>query len=114
MAIEIIGWSPSAAPASGTIPSSQSRYRAGRACMRAPSAIILERRGSFRMRVRGWLVVVPIASALAGCGGDHAALLGTLERDRVELVAEAQEPIVVVAVREGEPVAAGQLLLRLD
>ena len=41
-------------------------------------------------------------------------LLGTLERDRVELVAEAQEPIVELAVREGESVAAGRVLLKLD
>lgn len=52
--------------------------------------------------------------ALAACGDDASVLLGTLERDRVELVAEAQEPIVEVAVREGEAVAAGALLLRLD
>ncbi|MGQ0430754.1 MAG: HlyD family secretion protein [Gammaproteobacteria bacterium] len=57
----------------------------------------------------GWMVL-----ALSACGGDGDALLGTLERDRVELVAEAQEPIIEVAVREGEAVAAGQLLLRLD
>jgi len=50
----------------------------------------------------------------AACGGDGEVLLGTLERDRVELVAEAQETIVEVAVREGDLVAEGQLLLRLD
>ncbi|MGQ0385278.1 MAG: HlyD family secretion protein [Gammaproteobacteria bacterium] len=56
-----------------------------------------------------------VTLVLCACGGgDGEALLGTLERDRVELVAEAQEPIVEVAVREGEAVAAGQLLLRLD
>lgn len=52
--------------------------------------------------------------AAAACGGDGEVLLGTLERDRVELIAEAQEPIVEVAVREGDTVAEGQLLLRLD
>lgn len=58
--------------------------------------------------------VVAAAMGIAGCGGDGDALLGTLERDRVELVAEAQESIVEVAVREGDAVTAGQLLLRLD
>lgn len=54
-------------------------------------------------------------AALAACGGrGDEALLGTLERDRVELVAEAQEPIIEIAVREGEAVSAGQVLLRLD
>ncbi|MBM2854039.1 MAG: HlyD family efflux transporter periplasmic adaptor subunit [Steroidobacteraceae bacterium] len=59
-------------------------------------------------------LVVVAALALTACGGDGDALLGTLERDRVELVAEAQEPIVEVAVREGDAVTEGQLLLRLD
>lgn len=54
------------------------------------------------------------ALALTACGGDRNALLGTLERDRVELGAEAQEPIIEVAVREGDAVTEGQMLLRLD
>ncbi len=65
------------------------------------------------MRGRHALVLVATA-AMAACGGDGNALLGTLERDRIELVAEAQEPIVEVAVHEGDAVAEGQLLLRLD
>lgn len=40
--------------------------------------------------------------------------LGTLERDRLELTAEAHEPIVAVQVREGDKVAADQVLLKLD
>lgn len=55
-----------------------------------------------------------LALALAACGRNEYALLGTLERDRIELVAEAQQAIVEVAVREGETVEEGQLLLRLD
>ena len=31
-------------------------------------------------------------------------VMGTLERDRIELIAEAQEPIVEIAMREGEQV----------
>ncbi len=58
--------------------------------------------------------IAAIALALAACGNGGDALLGTLERDRVELVAEAQEPIVEVTVREGDTVEEGQLLLRLD
>lgn len=59
-------------------------------------------------------VLMLLTMALAACSGDDAVLLGTLERDRVELVAEAQEPIVEVAVREGDAVEAGAVLLRLD
>jgi len=53
--------------------------------------------------------------ALAACGDDTALpLTGTLERDRMELVAEAQEPIAQIAVHEGDRVKAGDLILQLD
>jgi len=66
------------------------------------------------MKHRGYAIAV-VALSLAACGdGDGRALLGTLERDRVELVAEAQEPIVELAVHEGQAVAEGDLVLRLD
>lgn len=53
---------------------------------------------------------------LAACSrGDHDDIVvGTLERDRLELTAEANEPIVEVAVREGDRVAAGTPLLKLS
>jgi len=43
---------------------------------------------------------------------DADLVVGTLERDRLELVAEANEPVEEVVVREGDKVAAGALLLR--
>jgi len=54
--------------------------------------------------------------ALGACRRDPAAIpaVGTLERDRIELTAEENEPIVAVEVREGDTVAAGAVLLRLD
>jgi HlyD family secretion protein len=52
---------------------------------------------------------------VTACGNDDALPLpGTLERDRIELVAEAQEPIENIAVHEGDKVKAGQLILQLD
>jgi len=62
------------------------------------------------------ILLAPVtAVVLAGCKpGDEAMMLGTLERDRLELVAEAHEPIVELLVREGDRVEAGTLLLRLD
>lgn len=64
---------------------------------------------------RRWRAVALVAAAgLTACGGNGDVLLGTLERDRVELVAEAREPIVAIAVREGEAVAAGLPLVTLD
>jgi len=53
---------------------------------------------------------------LASCGDDlediHVA--GVVERDRIELVAEAQEPIVDIVLREGETVVKDRPILRLD
>jgi HlyD family secretion protein len=40
--------------------------------------------------------------------------VGTLERDRIDLVAEAAEPIAALAVREGDSVSAGALIVRLE
>jgi HlyD family secretion protein len=53
--------------------------------------------------------------ALAACSrkGDPP-LLGTLEWDRIAVAAEASEPIVRIAVAEGDVVEAGQVLLSLD
>ena len=58
-----------------------------------------------------WLM---LACALAACGDDSALpVTGTLERDRMELVAEAQEPIVDIPVHEGDSVKAGQVIVQL-
>lgn len=62
-------------------------------------------------------VLLAIANlSLAGCAREAEAprFVGTLERDRIEIVSEALEPIVAIAVREGEKVQQGQLLLRQD
>ncbi|GAB3377413.1 HlyD family secretion protein [Lysobacter fragariae] len=52
--------------------------------------------------------------ALAACGKDTPQALGTLEYDRITLPAPAAERIVEISVHEGESVAAGQRLLRLE
>jgi HlyD family secretion protein len=52
---------------------------------------------------------------LAACQhNDPVDVVGTLEWDRVELTADAAEPIVAIEVREGAEVIAGQTLLQLD
>lgn len=53
---------------------------------------------------------------LAACGrsDDPGRIVGTLERDRLELPAEAHEPIVEILVREGDAVQAGAKLLRQE
>jgi HlyD family secretion protein len=56
-----------------------------------------------------------LALGLAACGdGAPAGLPGTLERDRLELTAQSADPLVELAVREGQAVAAGDLLARQD
>jgi HlyD family secretion protein len=53
---------------------------------------------------------------MAGCGrgDDRQQVLGTLERERLELVAESHERIVEIAVQEGERVTADAVLLRQE
>lgn len=57
-----------------------------------------------------------LAAALVACSpdGGPAEMHGTLERDRLEIVAESNERIVELPVREGDRVAAGSPLLRQE
>ena len=54
--------------------------------------------------------------ALTACsqGNDQAVLVGTLERDRLELAATAAEPISEVLVAEGQHIKAGDVVLQQD
>jgi HlyD family secretion protein len=52
--------------------------------------------------------------ALAACAEGPPQALGTLEFDRITVPAPVAERIVSIEVREGEQVAAGDLLLTLD
>ncbi len=69
-----------------------------------------------RTRVVTPVLLAVAVALLAACSGDadDAVALGTLERDRIELTAEAHEPVVAVAVAEGDRVAAGQVLVKLE
>lgn len=64
----------------------------------------------------GRTALILTCALLAACtrSDDSGQIVGTLERDRLELVAEAHEPIVEVLVREGDVVSAGAKLLRQD
>jgi len=54
--------------------------------------------------------------ALGGCARNQGdpPMVGTLERDRIEMIAEESEPIMSIEVREGAHVDAGQVLLRQE
>lgn len=55
------------------------------------------------------------AVLLSACSSsDQPVLLGTLEWDRISIPAEASESVLRWAVKEGDDVKAGQLLLQLD
>jgi HlyD family secretion protein len=60
------------------------------------------------------LAAAAAVAALACSEEDSPQFVGTLERDRIELIAEASEPIVERPVAEGARVRAGDLVLRLD
>ncbi|MCI4566986.1 HlyD family secretion protein [Lysobacter sp. CFH 32150] len=60
------------------------------------------------------VILAVLLAALSACSNDAPQALGTLEYDRITLPAPAAERIVAIDVREGERVAAGQPLLRLE
>jgi HlyD family secretion protein len=66
----------------------------------------------FRTTNLGLLGILAVSCAEVAQG--PLPVVGTLERDRLELVAEARERIVEVLVTEGDTVAAGDVLMRLD
>lgn len=64
---------------------------------------------------RRLLLLLSSVALLASCNvTEEDAMVGTLERDRIEIKVETDEPIVSRHVRDGQEVAAGDLLLRQD
>lgn len=62
------------------------------------------------------LIALSTCALMGACGAsnDSAPVVGELASDRIELSAEVSEPIIEVAVAEGEAVTAGQILVRQD
>jgi len=66
---------------------------------------------------RIWRFLLPATTLLiAACADpvDKNYIVGELASDRLELIAEFNEPILEILVAEGETVTAGQLILRQD
>jgi HlyD family secretion protein len=62
-----------------------------------------------------YLVALPCLLSLGACSRERdGQMVGTLERDRIEIKVESSEPILARDVRDGQDVAAGDLLLRQD
>lgn len=59
-------------------------------------------------------LMVLAALCVASCADRDAALPGTIERDRVELVADANESIISLPFTEGAPVKAGDVIVVQD
>jgi HlyD family secretion protein len=69
---------------------------------------------SYSTRITLLLVAGALAMS-AGCQRHEvSSIVGTLEWDRIELTADAAEPIIAIAAHAGETVAAGQVVLTLD
>lgn len=68
------------------------------------------------MRTYARLVAILVALTLSACDAepDNYSVVGELASDRVELTAEAAEPITEILVAEGEQVLKNQLLIRQD
>jgi len=62
------------------------------------------------------LLLVSTMLMLTACdsNGDKLRIVGELASDRIELTAEAAEPITEILVAEGEQVTQGQILIRQD
>ncbi|HKQ82022.1 MAG TPA: HlyD family efflux transporter periplasmic adaptor subunit [Steroidobacteraceae bacterium] len=60
--------------------------------------------------------ILALSALVAACAPEDPddVVYGTIERHRVEIPAEAYEPVIRLAVTEGTHVAPGQVLLQLD
>jgi HlyD family secretion protein len=59
-------------------------------------------------------IALPLLLAACSRHPADAPLIGTLERDRIEIIAEESEPILSLDVREGDRVTLGQVLMKQD
>jgi len=66
------------------------------------------------MKFQKWLIPVSLL-ALTACDKDEKTfMVGTLERDRVEISVESNEPIIAIHVQDGQMLKAGDLILQQE
>jgi HlyD family secretion protein len=66
------------------------------------------------MKFQMWLIPVSLL-ALTACDKDEKTfMVGTLERDRVEISVESNEPIIAIHVQDGQMMKTGDLILEQD
>jgi len=68
------------------------------------------------MKLSPALIPLTMLVLIAGCdsSGQQSRVVGQLASDRIEIAAEVFEPIVEIAVQEGQRISAGDLLLSQD
>lgn len=66
------------------------------------------------MKHKIWLIPVLLATLSACDQTDETFMVGTLERDRVEVSVESNEPIIAIHVTDGQILKAGDLILEQD
>ena len=66
------------------------------------------------MNIKHYLVAVFLLLLSACDDTDKTYMVGTLERDRVEVSVESNEPIIAIHVTDGQMLKAGDLILEQD
>lgn len=62
--------------------------------------------------MKPWISILTVVLVCTGCELEQNDLaVGTLERDRIELVADSNEPIIAIHVSEGDHVERGAVIL---
>ena len=60
-------------------------------------------------------LLLPLLLVLTACDREEITyMVGTLERDRIDVVVESNEPIITIQARDGQEVEAGDLILEQD
>jgi HlyD family secretion protein len=61
------------------------------------------------------LLWIPILLSITACDRTETTyMVGTLERDRIDIIVENNEPIMRIAAKDGQQVAVGDLILEQD
>ena len=66
------------------------------------------------MKHKNWLIPALLLTLSACNNSDDTFMVGTLERDRVEVTVESNEPIIAIHVQDGQILKSGDLILEQD
>ena len=66
------------------------------------------------MIYKSGLLLLLMATLVACNNSEETFMVGTLERDRVEVSVESNEPIIAIHVQDGQMLNAGDLILEQD